>query len=185
MPFSFTEAPIASRQNRRIVGLCKLADRGERERTGLFRFDGVKLLCEAVRREVPLTAVFVRAGSAGRVTERMAELYGLEPDALGCPAYAVENSLFDRISEENAPEGVICVAKALDKWEGLSPRPGRTRRPAGIAPGSGQRRGSHPHCRGAGCRMPDPQQGLRRHLPSAHDPCCYGDTVLHDGSARG
>lgn len=115
MPFSFTEAPIASRQNRRIVGLCKLADRGERERTGLFRFDGVKLLCEAVRREVPLTAVFVRAGSAGRVTERMAELYGLEPDALGCPAYAVEDSLFDRISEENAPEGVICVAKALDK----------------------------------------------------------------------
>ena len=82
MPFSFTEAPIASRQNRRIVGLCKLADRGERERTGLFRFDGVKLLCEAVRREVPLTEVFVRAGSAGRVTERMAELYGLEPDAL-------------------------------------------------------------------------------------------------------
>ena len=54
MPFSFTEAPIASRQNRRIVGLYKLADRGERERTGLFRFDGVKLLCEAVRREVPL-----------------------------------------------------------------------------------------------------------------------------------
>ena len=94
MPFSFTEAPIASRQNRRIVGLCKLADRGERERTGLFRFDGVKLLCEAVRREVPLTAVFVRAGSAGRVTERMAELYGLAPDALGCPAYAVEDSLF-------------------------------------------------------------------------------------------
>ena len=28
MPFSFTEAPIASRQNRRIVGLCKLADGG-------------------------------------------------------------------------------------------------------------------------------------------------------------
>ena len=115
MPFCFSEAPITSRQNRRIVGLCKLADRGERERTGLFRFDGVKLLCEAVRRAVPLTAVYVRAGSAGRVAERMAELYGLAPDALACPAYAVEDSLFDRISEENAPEGVICVAKALDK----------------------------------------------------------------------
>ncbi len=160
MPFSFTEAPIASRQNRRIVGLCKLADRGERERTGLFRFDGVKLLCEAVRREVPLTAVFVRAGSAGRVTERMAELYGLEPDALGCPAYAVEDSLFDRISEENAPEGVICVAKALDKRHKMYTINGKDFPPSRQDPpscwnrsGSGQRRGSHPHCRSAGCRM--------------------------------
>lgn len=115
MPFCFQEAPITSRQNRRIVGLCKLADRGERERTGLFRFDGVKLLCEAIRREVTLEAVFVCAGGAERVENRMRELYGLTPQALKCPTFAVEDSLFDRISEENAPEGVICVAKALDK----------------------------------------------------------------------
>ncbi len=115
MPFCFTEAPITSRQNRRIVGLCKLADRGERERTGLFRFDGIKLLCEAVRSKVSLTSVFVRVGSAAHVAERMTALYGILPDALGCPAYAVEDGLFDRISEENAPEGVICVAKTLDK----------------------------------------------------------------------
>lgn len=115
MPFRFQDAPITSRQNRRIVSLCKLTDRGERERTGSFRFDGVKLLCEALRREVPLEAVFLRAGGAARVESRMAELYGLTPEGLACPVFAVEDSLFDRISEENAPEGVICVAKTLDK----------------------------------------------------------------------
>ena len=110
---------------------------------------------------MPLTAVFVRAGSAGRVTERMAELYGLEPDALGCPAYAVEDSLFDRISEENAPEGVICVAKALDKRHKMYTINGKDFPPSRQDPpscwnrsGSGQRQGSHPHCRSAGCRMP-------------------------------
>lgn len=115
MPFIFEDAPITSRQNRRIVSLCKLSDRGEREKTGLFRFDGVKLLCEALRREVPLETVFVREGSAARIEARMAELYGMTAADLSCPVVAVEKDLFDRISEENAPEGVICVAKALDK----------------------------------------------------------------------
>lgn len=115
MPFIFEDAPITSRQNRRIVNLCKLTDRGEREKTGLFRFDGVKLLCEALRREVPLETVFVKEGSAARIEARMTELYGMTAADLSCPVVAVENDLFDRISEENAPEGVICVAKALDK----------------------------------------------------------------------
>lgn len=115
MPFIFEDAPITSRQNRRIVSLCKLSDRGEREKTGLFRFDGVKLLCEALRREVPLETVFVKEGSAARIEARMTELYGMTAADLFCPVVAVENGLFDRISEENAPEGVICVAKALDK----------------------------------------------------------------------
>ena len=115
MPFIFEDAPITSRQNRRIVNLCKLTDRGEREKTGLFRFDGVKLLCEALRREVPLETVFVKEGSAARIEARMTELYGMTAADLSCPVVAVENDLFDRISEENAPEGVICVAKVLDK----------------------------------------------------------------------
>ena len=43
---------ITSRQNRRIVELMKLDDRRAREKTRTFRFDGVKLLCEAIRRGV-------------------------------------------------------------------------------------------------------------------------------------
>ena len=107
---------IVSRQNRRIVSLCKLSDRKAREEVGLFRFDGVKLLCEALQRGVELDAVYLRAGSAERVEERMATLYGCTLESVTCPIIEVEDGLFDKISEENAPEGVITVAKYIDRF---------------------------------------------------------------------
>lgn len=114
-PFRFCGEPIVSRQNRHVVGLCKLEDRKAREETELFRFDGIKLLCEAIRRGVVLDSLFVRAGSTGQIAEGMETLYGLTPTAVDCPVYPVDNDLFARISQENAPEGVICVAKYIDK----------------------------------------------------------------------
>ncbi len=106
---------ITSRQNRRIVELVKLDDRRAREHTRRFRFDGVKLLCEAIRRGVELDSVFLRAGTADKVSARMTELYGCSLRQAGCPVYGVEDSLFEKISQENAPEGVITVAKYIDK----------------------------------------------------------------------
>ena len=106
---------ITSRQNRRIVELMKLDDRRTREQTRRFRFDGVKLLCEAIRRGVALDSLFVKAGSAEKVESRMTELYGCTLSQVGCPVFAVEDSLFEKISQENAPEGVISVAKYIDK----------------------------------------------------------------------
>lgn len=110
---------ITSRQNRRIVELMKLDDRRARESTRRFRFDGVKLLCEAIRRGVELDSIFLRAGTAERVTARMKELYGCTPADAGCPVFGVEDSLFDKISQENAPDGVITVAKYIDKSHNL------------------------------------------------------------------
>ena len=104
-----------SRQNRRIVELCKLDDRRAREKTRRFRFDGVKLLCEAIRRGVPMAELYLRVGTAQKVADRMAELYGCTLADANCPIFGVEDELFDRISEENAPEGVICVANYIDK----------------------------------------------------------------------
>ncbi len=101
---------ITSRQNRRLVELVKLADRRARESTRRFRFDGVKLLCEAMTRGITLDSLFLRASTAERVEERMQTLYGCRLADTRCPVFGVEDSLFDRISEENAPEGVITVA---------------------------------------------------------------------------
>ena len=106
---------IASRQNRRIVELVKLDDRRAREKTRTFRFDGIKLLCEAIRRGVELESVFLRATTAERVAERMQELYGYTLADARCPVFGVEDSLFEKISQENAPDGVITVAKYIDK----------------------------------------------------------------------
>ena len=106
---------ITSRQNRRVVELVKLDDRRAREKTRAFRFDGVKLLCEALRRGVEPESVFLRVGTADRVAARMEELYGCRLSEVGCPVFGVEDSLFEKISQENAPEGVITVAKYIDK----------------------------------------------------------------------
>jgi TrmH family RNA methyltransferase len=107
---------ITSRQNRRVVELMKLDDRRARENTRRFRFDGVKLLCEAMRRGVALDSLFLRAGTAEKVADRMMELYGCSLAEVGCPIFAVEDSLFEKISQENAPDGVITVAKYIDKF---------------------------------------------------------------------
>ena len=106
---------ISSRQNRRIVELVKLDDRRAREKTQTFRFDGIKLLCEAIRRGVELDAVFLRASTAEKVSERVRELYGYTLSDAGCPVFGVEDGLFEKISQENAPDGVITVAKYIDK----------------------------------------------------------------------
>lgn len=106
---------ITSRQNRRVVELMKLDDRRAREKNRLFRFDGIKLLCEALRRGVELDSVFLRVGTAEKVGERMKELYGCTLEQVDCPVFGVEDSLFEKISQENAPEGVITVAKYIDK----------------------------------------------------------------------
>ncbi len=110
---------ITSRQNRRVVELMKLDDRRAREKTRTFRFDGVKLLCEAIRRGVKMEAVFLRVGTAERVAARMEELYGCTPADAGCPVFGVEDNLFEKISQENAPDGVITVAKYIDKSHNL------------------------------------------------------------------
>ncbi len=115
-----TDDIITSRQNRRIVELMKLDDRRTREATRCFRFDGVKLLCEAIRRGVKLETIYLRVGTAERVVARMEELYHCTPSDAGCPIFGVENSLFEKISQENAPDGVITVARYLDKCHKMS-----------------------------------------------------------------
>ncbi len=114
MPVAYTDI-ITSRQNRRIVELMKLDDRRAREAGRHFRFDGVKLLCEALHRGVQPEAIYLRVGSAERVEARMIELYGCSLSDAPCPIFGVSDELFEKISEENAPEGVITVAKYLDK----------------------------------------------------------------------
>ena len=96
---------ITSRQNRRIVELMKLDDRRTREQTRLFRFDGVKLLCEAMGRGVTLDKIFVRVGTAEKVESRMQELYGCTLAQVGCPVFGVEDGLFEKISQEMPPKG--------------------------------------------------------------------------------
>ncbi len=116
MGFFYQGEVVVSRQNRRVVDLCKLEDRKTRQAQKRFRFDGVKLFCEAVIRDVPLVCIYLRKSSMERVENRFRELTGRLPETVTCPAYVLADELFDRISTENAPEGIICVAEYIDRF---------------------------------------------------------------------
>ena len=102
---------ITSRQNPLVQLTASLADRKHREKEGMFRFDGKKLLIEALEKGLPLVAVLYRASSAEALM-RAIEGYAL-PTA--CRTAVLADALFDRISEEKSPDGVICLSKRLDK----------------------------------------------------------------------
>ena len=105
---------ITSRQNSLLVETHKLSDRKHRTRSGLFRFDGVKLTSEALSRQVRLYAVLLRQSNAEAVSERVLAMCG-KAFSEQARVVCVADRIFDALSEESAPEGVICVARMQDE----------------------------------------------------------------------
>ncbi len=96
---------ITSRANRLIVDTAKLSDRKYRQKEKLFFFEGKKLLSEALDKNIPLVRVFA--------TEENAALLASLPKNV--ETYLVSDSVYEKISAENSPEGVFCVARHLDR----------------------------------------------------------------------
>ncbi|MBQ8212514.1 MAG: RNA methyltransferase [Clostridia bacterium] len=108
---------IRSRQNRAVVELCKLTDRKAREATKSFRFDGVKLFCEAVKNGVELQTVFIKESRQNAVQTLAAEKGLFQAFEGEGRVVILSDDLFDKISEEKSPEGIICCAKYIDKLQ--------------------------------------------------------------------
>ena len=111
----FSEEPIRSRQNRTVVELAKLTDRGNREAAKLFRFDGVKLAVEAIRAGLEIPLLFLREGNAAQILKELAQKTARDPGQFAGRIVRLSDDVFAKISEEKSPEGVICVAKYIDK----------------------------------------------------------------------
>ena len=92
---------ITSRNNTLICECSKLKDKKYREKTGLFVFEGRKLFLEAISCNIELTNVFV--------TENTASL--LSGISVNAPVYTVTQSVYDKLSDDNSPDGIFCVAK--------------------------------------------------------------------------
>jgi len=103
---------ITSRQNPSVKAVCALSEKKERETRGLFRFDGVKLFLEAVTSGVEIESVFIKEGSITSLEERIGDLLSSYEKRI----VTVSDSVFEKISEEKSPEGIITVAKHIDKF---------------------------------------------------------------------
>lgn len=106
---------ITSRQNKYVTLAAKLQERKHRQSEGLLRFDGVKLYCEAVLRGVEIEFVLLDVTLAEAVDAKAKALYGFGIDAADARILTLSHDIFEKISDENAPEGIICVAKYIDK----------------------------------------------------------------------
>lgn len=103
------ETIITSRQNPLVKTVCALAEKKKRRETGLFRFDGGKLLQEAIKHRLPLTYVLLHEEATHLLplAEQAMSEGLLMPDGI----VTVGASAFEKMSEERAPEGVITVAR--------------------------------------------------------------------------
>ena len=108
---------VCSRQNRTVVELCKLTDRKAREERRVFRFDGIKLLVEAIKNRLELELIALRHTSIGLIEETVQRTFQKSLFETSARILVLSDELFDKISEEKSPEGVICVAKYLDKFQ--------------------------------------------------------------------
>lgn len=105
---------ISSRNNKLIIECTKLKNKKYRDRSGLFFFEGAKLLGEAVKCGISIKYLFCADDFSDIPSE-------LSPDV---QVYRVTDTVYEKLTEEKAPQGVFCVARYIDKLhkrENLSP----------------------------------------------------------------
>ena len=99
---------ITSRQNKSVSLAAGLDSRKKREAERLFRFDGSKLFEEALLFGMELDRILLRQSESPRWLA-LAEKYGEQLSDTA--VLIVADALFDRLSSERAPEGILCIAK--------------------------------------------------------------------------
>ncbi len=101
---------IQSRQNPKVRFVCGLSEKKKRRESGLFRFDGIKLFREAVENRLSLHSVFIRHPAREEMEEMLRN--AVENGVLTEEQILwVSESVFEKLSEEKSPEGVLCVAR--------------------------------------------------------------------------
>ena len=108
----FEPISVTSRQNPMIQRAARLDMKKYRDAEGAFLIHGIKLTREAILHGAGVELIFVCESAAARVEEALGDLK-LSPD---CRVFAVGESAFAKISPEKSPDGVICIAKTLDKF---------------------------------------------------------------------
>lgn len=98
---------ITSRNNERIKDTVRLRDRKERAERNLFFIEGIHLAEEYIRHcGTPQEVYFTE-----KAYETYFDFISALPDDI---KYSVSESVFEKISTESAPQGILCVCKGLD-----------------------------------------------------------------------
>lgn len=105
---------ITSRQNKTISFLSSLQKKKAREEEKTFIFDGIKLLSEAIKNGAEIYCVVINSECADNVLSKLQELYGIDILSLGHKILYAIPSVFERLTDERSPEGVVCAARFME-----------------------------------------------------------------------
>lgn len=101
---------VTSRQNATVKRVCALSEKKARRAEGLFRFDGIKLFREALAKGVAVRYAVVRESECQSLESEIGAAVAagrLAPESI----IKVSESVFEKISEERSPEGIVTVAE--------------------------------------------------------------------------
>lgn len=104
---------ITSRNNPFVKWAVSLADKKGRADARAFLAEGEKLSFEALECGLPVTHIIIEEGKLDKNKERLSHY--LDGEYKGkCELKVVAKSVFEKISTEKAPQGVISIIKYLD-----------------------------------------------------------------------
>ena len=96
---------LTGRTNPTVVRTAALKDKKNRDADRLFLTEGIKLFLEAVESEAEIDRVFTTEKNLALCLKHIHE------DRIIC----VSESVFEKLSSEKSPQGVICSIKYIDK----------------------------------------------------------------------
>ncbi len=104
MTFEFEK--ITSRKNPKIIFAASLSLKKNREETGEFAIEGIKLICEALNENVPLLRLFFTETA---MTQYSKEIENAKD--LGAEGFLVSDEVYDKLTCEKGSQGIFAVAK--------------------------------------------------------------------------
>ena len=104
---------ITSRSNPIVKQIASLAEKKWRDRIGLFIAEGEKLTYEALKKGLPVVQIVI-SESKWSISDDVLECAKYNDIYEKCELIKVSDSVFEKISTEKAPQGVISVIKHLD-----------------------------------------------------------------------
>ncbi len=109
----FTNEIITSRNNPTVKSAAALKEKKHRDKEKLFIAEGEKLTYEALRSGLSVTKIFVSESKVSKILPKLRELKNENFGTEACVIILSDN-VFEKISTENSPQGVISVIKHLD-----------------------------------------------------------------------
>lgn len=109
---------VTSRQNEAVKRLLALDDKKNRDEAKLFVLDGLKLFEEAVKAGADIACVYINADRTEQLLQDIKTIIPAEKyDEV--QLIRLEGSLFERVSREKSPQGIITLVKYLDKIQNI------------------------------------------------------------------